>query len=106
MMFSQAWFPSVMHDFCKNPIWARPQNPSPANSGPGPANSGPRPANSGPGIFQNQAKPVNQVLSQAWLFFSMKASQAWFPSVRRGNFLIVNIRLVRHGSLKSGMGSL
>ena len=20
MMFSQAWFPSVMHDFCKNPI--------------------------------------------------------------------------------------
>ena len=20
MIFSQAWFPSVMHDFCKNPI--------------------------------------------------------------------------------------
>jgi len=31
---------------------------------PGPATSGPRPANSGPVFFQNQAKPVNQVLSQ------------------------------------------
>ena len=51
--FSHAWVPPVMHDFCKNPIYARPQNPSPANSGPSPANSGPSPANSGPGIFES-----------------------------------------------------